>query len=97
MVVAGFLVRSSHPSSSGTPPNDNCSQALAVSLSPGLFLYPSALERRHRVASANLAKARKDARIFAEERRKDVRRRVAAHRLREQQLEEKCPSTAAST
>ena len=68
-------------------------QTLVVGLSPGLFLYPSALERRHRMASANLAQARKDARRFGEERRKDVRRRVAAHRLRDQQLDEKCAQT----
>ncbi|KDQ61975.1 hypothetical protein JAAARDRAFT_31462 [Jaapia argillacea MUCL 33604] len=71
--------------------------SLVLGLAPTLFLNPySYVDQRHLAAAANLAQARKEAREYGMERRKEIKKRVSDYRrLREGEEDgdgkESCP------
>ena len=68
---------------------------MGVAIAPTLFNLSMA-DHNHRAAAANLAQARREAREFGHERRKEIRRRVQEYREQEErdrdQTEEDSPS-----
>jgi hypothetical protein len=58
--------------------------ALLVGLSQLIFVNPMSIsDQRHRMAAANLAQARAEGQLYGAERRREIRRRVEAERMRQ--------------
>ncbi|KAL4265901.1 J domain-containing protein [Pleurotus pulmonarius] len=50
--------------------------ALVAGIAPGLYMFPTSMERRHQAAVAGLAQARSEAREVGDERMRELRKRA---------------------
>lgn len=71
-------------------------QAVGAAIAPTLFNLSMA-DHTHRAAAANLAQARREAREFGHERRKEIRRRVQEYREQEEREASQAEDSASCT